>query len=669
MKVKKRFPVSAERWTGVSAIAAGVPYIVMLRKEAHGEFPVSSWDAAQWLVHYLRVEMRMFDCMSLIGLRGVFLAALPIATALLVFAGQEMMSPDPADLILRNGLIYTVDSTNTMTEAVAIRDGKFVFVGSNNDVKRYKGKQTRVIDLKGQFVLPGFNDNHVHFASAAQFLEFNIMRVSTQQEFVARVREVVTRLPKGEWILGGYWGAYDQWAAGSAGAKRRDAFSPDMQAIEALTKDHPMLIRKFDDSEFAANARALRALGIDPADPKLSAPLAPGVGTKRQGTEPAGSKVEGIEFVRDAGGRFNGHLRGRAVMGLFASVIPKKFSHQRRVEQTKKALAEIRRHGVTNISDMSDDEQLDIYRELLKSGELTVRVHFRPGLERWEEMSERGIKIGSGDEWIRLGALKGHIDGIMGTSTARFLQPYSNDPTNRGKWRPLMVDENGNFAEGKFLKYMVDADHAGLQLSVHAIGDEANNVLLNYLEELNRQNGVRDRRFRLVHAQVIAPADFKRLGKLGVVAEVQPFHLSDDMRWMEERIGRERCKGAYAFKSIKDSGAVLCFGTDWPGTSASEYPINPMFGLYAAVTRQTLSGEPSAGWFPEQRISMEDAIRAYTYNTAYANFEEKIKGSIEVHKVADLVVLTTNLLRASPREILDAKVVYTIVGGKVVYGL
>ena len=593
-----------------------------------------------------------------------------ISAALVTIGAQEeMMSPDPADLILRNGLIYTVDPTNTITEAVAIRDGKFVFVGSNNDVKRYKGKQTRVIDLKGQFVVPGFNDNHVHFSSAAQFLEFNIMRAASQQEFIARVKEVSARLAKGEWILGGYWGAYDQWAAGSAGANRREPFSPDMQAVEALTRDHPMFIRKFDDSEFAANAAALSAVGINPADPKLpAAARQSGSETKRQGTEPAGSKVEGVEFLRDAAGRFNGHMRGRGVIRLFASVIPAKFSHERRVQQTRNALAEIRRYGVTNISDMSDDEQLDIYRELLKSNELTVRVHFRPGLDRWQEMADRGIKIGSGDEWIRLGALKGHIDGIMGTSTARFLEPYSNDPANRGKWRPLMVDDEGNFVEGKFLKYMLDADHAGLQLSVHAIGDEANHVLLDYLEELNRQNGVRDRRFRLVHAQVIAPADFKRLGKLGVVAEVQPFHLSDDMRWMEERIGRERCKGAYAFKTIKDSGAVLCFGTDWPGTSASEYPINPMLGLYAAVTRQTLKGEPSGGWFPEQRLTMEEAIRAYTYNTAYANFEEKVKGSIERHKVADLVVLSTNLLRASPRAILDTKVVYTIVGGKTVYG-
>ncbi|HSF22640.1 MAG TPA: amidohydrolase [Blastocatellia bacterium] len=604
----------------------------------------------------------------------IAIIALALAPAAFTFGAQiEGPPPEPADLILRNGLVYTVDPTNTLTEAVAIRGAKIVFVGSSKEVMRFRSKQTRVIDLKGAFVLPGFNDNHVHFASAAQFLEFNVMRVATQQEFVARVKDVVARLPKGEWILGGYWGAYDQWTAGSAGSKRREPFSPDITAIEATTKDHPMFIRKFDDSEFAANSAALRAVGIDPANPKLPAPASAEAQTRgrpdtARGTEPAGSKLEGIEFVKDSSGRFNGHLRGRGVMTLFGPVIPKQFSHERRVQQTKNALAEIRRYGVTNVSDMSDDEQLDIYRELLKTNELTVRVHFRPGLDRWQEISDRGIKIGSGDEWIRLGALKGHIDGIMGTSSARFFAGYSNDPANHGRWRPLMIDEKGSFVEGKFLKYMLDADLAGLQMTVHAIGDEANNVLLNYLEELNRQNGARDRRFRLVHAQVIAADDFKRLGKLRVVAEVQPFHLSDDMRWMEERIGRERCRGAYAFKSIKDSGAILCFGTDWPGTSASEYPINPMLGLYAAVTRQTLNGEPAGGWFPEQRITMEEAIRAYTYNTAYANFEEKIKGSIEVHKLADLVVLTTNLLQASPREILEAKVVMTIVGGKIVYG-
>lgn len=559
--------------------------------------------------------------------------------------GRMQAQEKQADLILHRGSIWTVDSKNPTAEAVAIWNGRFVAVGSNRDVLKLRGPKTRVIDLQGKFVVPGFNDNHVHLASAAQFLEFNIMSTGSQQEFVDRVKQVVANLPKGEWIVGGYWGAYDRWAAGTAGGRSRPPFTPDMRLIEEITRGHPMFIRKFDDREFAANGEALRAVGLDPANP--AAPE--------------------IEFVRGEGGKPTGVLRGRNAVALFAGKIPRRFSRARRIEQTRKALAEIRRHGVTNVSDMSDDEQLEIYRELHQNRELTVRVHFRPGLDRWKEMSEKGVKIGSGDDWIRLGALKGHVDGIMGNSTARFLQPYSHDLQNRGRWRPLVVDQKGEFAEGKFLGYMLDADRAGLQLSVHAIGDEANRLLLNYVEELIRRNGPRDRRFRLVHAQVMASEDFRRLGPLGIVAEVQPFHLSDDMRWMEERIGGERCRGAYAFKSIREGGAILCFGTDWPGTSAAEYPINPMLGLYSAVTRKTISGEPKEGWFPEQRLTIEEAIKAYTYNTAYANFEEKSKGSIEVGKLADLAVLSKNLLRIAPEEILKTEVEYTIIDGKVVY--
>ncbi len=560
----------------------------------------------------------------------------------LINTGQQ---PEAANLILHNGIIWTVDQKNPTVQAVAIRDGKFVVVGSNNSALKLRGPNTRVIDLQSKFVVPGFNDNHVHFASAAQFLEFNIMRASTQDEFVARVKEVTARLPKGEWIVGGFWGAYDEWAAGSAGNQRKEPFAPDMNLVNDITADYPMFIRKFDDSQFAANQAAFRALKLD-----LNNPQAPNV-----------------EFLRDSQGRINGHMRGRGAVRLFNTVIPRNFSRERRVQQTKNALAEIRKFGVTNVSDMSDDVQLEIYRELHRTGDLTVRIHFRPGLDRWKEMADRGIRTGSGDESIRLGALKGHIDGIMGTSTARFFEPYSNDPKNRGRWRPLMVNDKGEFVEGKFLGYMLEADRAGLQLTVHAIGDEANNVLLNYLEELNKQNGKRDRRFRLVHAQVLAAQDFKRLGQLGVIAEVQPFHLSDDMRWMEERIGFERTRGAYAFKSIQASGAVLSFGTDWPGTSASEYPINPMLGLYAAVTRQTITGQPAAGWFPNERITIEDAIRAYTLNTAYANFEEQIKGSIQVGKLADLAVLSKNLLKVAPKEFLSTEVLYTVVNGKVVF--
>ncbi|MCI0416782.1 amidohydrolase [bacterium] len=487
----------------------------------------------------------------------------------------------------------------------------------------------------------------MHFAAAAQFLEFNIMNVSTQEEFVRRMKTVIAELPEGEWITGGFWGAYDQWAAGSAGGERRKMFTPDMRQIEEITSSYPVFIRKYDDTEFAVNRAALKSAGLDPLYPS----------------------TKGIEFLRDQNRKFTGILKGKGVLDFFKTKIPERVSHQRRLKQSKKALAEIRKFGVTGISDMSDDEQLAIYEELRKSNELTVRVHFRYLLDRWKELADRKIQIGAGDEWIRLGSLKGHIDGIMGNSTARFFEPYSHDRDNRGKWRPLMVDEKGNFVEGKFLKYMLDADKAGLQLTVHAIGDEANHLLLTYLENLDKQNGKRERRFRLVHAQVIAPPDFSRLGKLNVVAEVQPFHLSDDMRWMEERIGRERCKGAYAFKSIMDSGAILSFGTDWPGTSAAEYPINPMFGLYAAVTRKTISGLPAKGWFPLERITIQDAIKAYTYNTAYASFEENIKGSITPGKLADVSVLSANLLKIPPEEILRTKVLHTIVGGKLVFSL
>lgn len=587
--------------------------------------------------------------MAAVGARSPGLRSLSLVTPLILFllaTGCASPGRGPAaDLILHNGILWTADERHPTARAVAIRDGKFTAVGDDEEVLRQRGLFTRVIDLGGRFALPGFNDSHIHFASAARFIEFNIMTVGTQDEFARQVKDVLSNLPKGEWILGGYWGAYDQWTLGSEGGKTRTGFTPDMRLIDRLTRNHPMYIQKFDGSEFAVNSAALKAAGLEAENPS----------------------AEDVEFERDSSGRFTGIVRGDGVRKLFGTVIPRNFSHDRRITQTKKALQEIARFGVTSVSDMSDDEQLSIYRELRERDELTARIHFRYGLDRWNELADQGIRVGSGDEWIRLGALKGHIDGIMGTSSARFFEPYSSDPNNRGRWRRLMVDSDGNFVEGRFLKYMLDADRAGLQMSVHAIGDEANHLLLDYLDELNRVNGKRDRRFRLVHAQVVASPDMARLGQLGVIGEVQPYHLSDDMRWMEERIGHERCKGAYAFKDIRESGATLSFGSDWPGTSASSYPINPMLALYAAVTRQTTAGTPQDGWFPDQRISIAEAIKAYTYNNAYASFEEDIKGSIEVGKLADIVVLSKNLLEVEPSGILNTEVVYTIAGGRIVY--
>jgi predicted amidohydrolase YtcJ len=295
-------------------------------------------------------------------------------------------------------------------------------------------------------------------------------------------------------------------------------------------------------------------------------------------------------------------------------------------------------------------------------------------------MKALGIKRGSGNEMIRLGAVKGHIDGIMGTSGARFYEPYDNDPEkkNRGHWRPLTwvsPERRTELNRGPFTQMMINADAANIQVTVHAIGDEALGVMLDMIEAMTKANGPRDRRMRLVHAQVFAPRDFDRLRGLGVVAEVQPFHLSDDMRWMEERIGRERCKGAYAFKTIHEKGATLSFGSDWPGTSASIYPINPIYGLYAAVTRQTVQRTPSEGWFPAERLSIEEAIKAYTWGSAYASFEENIKGTLTEGKLADITVLDTNLLRTKPTDWIDergtvkVKALYTLLGGRIVYAL
>ncbi len=574
------------------------------------------------------------------------LKTLKWAVLLSCFSAAGTAAGQSADVIIHNAVVYTVDAELTIAEAIAVGGEKIIAVGSDAEVLKRRDANTRVIDAKGRLVLPGFNDTHVHFGSAARFLEFNIMAISDQDVFVRRIKRLTESLPDGQWITGGLWGAYDQWSLGSSGGESREPFAPDMRRVADISADHPIFIRKFDDSEFAVNRAALRVAGVDPDElPQL----------------------EGIEYVRDAAGQFTGRLRGRGVLAKFRPVIPRDLSRRRRLDQTRHAMQIASRFGVTSLSDMSDDTQLEIYRELHDAGQLDVRVHFRFPLDRWAELAGQDIRIGSGDPWIRLGGLKGHIDGIMGTSSARFFEPYSHDPTNRGRWRRLMVDEQGKFVEGKFLQYMLDADKAGLQLTVHAIGDEANSLLLDYLEELNRQNGPRDRRFRLVHAQVIADKDFSRLGQLGVLAEVQPYHLSDDMRWMEQRIGSQRCRGAYAFRRIQRSGARLCFGSDWPGTSASEYPINPLLALYAATTRQTVTGLPEAGWFPGERIDMPTAIAAHTINGAYSTFEEDIKGSLEPGKLADLVMLSDNLLEIAPAKILQTRVLVTIVGGRIVY--
>jgi len=542
---------------------------------------------------------------------------------------QESGNDDQIDLLLTNGKIWTGDDDRAWASWIAIKDDRIHQLGGEDE----KPPQAdEVIDLNGQLTVPGFNDSHVHFGSAgALLLGINLL----EEKFRQRVQETTERLPKGSWITRGDWGAYEAWGMGSEGDTTKEmAFSPHRSMIDDITPDHPVLVTRYDRTEGLANALALEELGMESE---------------------------------------TGLLTGEDLLSALKKVPEKSF--ERRVAESQRALAECRKYGVTTVQDMSDARQLDVYQHLREKGELTCRVTFSPSrLIEYKNMIEKGWTIdwdaeggpeAAGDEWIGFGTLKTHIDGIMGARTARFFQPYSDNILEsanwRGGWREFSKDM------GSFKDMIVAADSAGIQMRIHAIGDQANSLLLDILDTMDHYNGVKDRRFRIVHAQVISPEDFIRFKGRNIVAEVQPYHVTDDMRWMEERIGYERCKGAYAFATLRDNDCILSFGSDWPGTNASYYPINPLMGLYAAVTRQTIKGEPEEGWFPEQRISLEEALKAYTWGAAYGAFQERERGQLKEGMLADLAVIDTDLFETEPGEWLDASFKMTMVGGKMVY--
>ena len=578
-----------------------------------------------------------------------------------------------ADLVLRNGVVWTVDDSNPRGAAIASLNDAIVYVGSDAGVEEYIGRGTRVVDLAGKLVMPGFNDNHVHFESTGRLLYgLNLLAVSDEAGFVESIRDVHGRYAPGTWITGGDWSAYETWAAGDVGEAGREVnpddlygnlFLPNKGMIDGVTGDRPVLVRRFDRKVYLANSVALELAGIGSATPDPE-----GISVERSEDgeltgalfNPVSGAVESTVLVRDN------------VRTLFRNLVPEP-SRAQRIAETWQAWNKMASVGVTSYCDITSNPiYVDIYRELREQGLMTARVRYRPPLDKWEYMAGLGIGIGFGDEWIRFGAVKAWIDGIMGNSSARFYEPYTHNPASRGIWRDIMFPferspDNPEDMQSRLERLALDADNAGIQLTVHAIGDEANGYLMDMLERIIEKNGDKDRRFRLVHAQVMTDRDIRRGGQMNIVAEVQPYHTSDDMRWMEERIGRERSRGAYAFRRLWDSGAVVSFGTDSPGTNASRYFLNPMLGLYAAVTRKTLSGQPEGGWFPQEKITIEEAIRAYTLNTAYAGFEEDIKGSLEVGKLADFLILSDNLLTMDPDGIKDVSVLMTVVGGKVVY--
>lgn len=553
--------------------------------------------------------------------------------ALLLLPGR--VPAQEATLVLTGARVWTGDSTRPWAEAVALTGDRIVAVGSAADLARLRGPGTRVLELRGRFVSPGFIDNHTHFGQAgALLLGANLLDVADAASLVRRVREAAARLPAGAWMVGGDWGAYESWAqnaTGSApGAAGRAGFSPSRDLIDSLTQATPALLSKWDRSAFLANAGALQAANAD-------------------------CTWKGVECV---GGRPTGRLTPAAADRVRGAMPPKGLAQ--RIAEAHVALAQLREYGVTTIHDNTAPEQLEVYQALRRQGELTVRVYARPTMDRVEALRAQGIGPGFGDEWIKLGGLKGFVDGIMGNSSARFYEPYRTSG-KLGIWRPMMEPA------GNMERLMMIADSAGWWPQIHAIGDHAIDTILTMFERVMRVNGPKERRFRMIHTQVIrdgAVAD--RMARLGIIAEVQPYHAIDDMRWMEERIG-PRSRWAYAFETLRKAAVRLSFGSDWPGTNASWYTANPLHGMYAATTRQTLDGKPAGGWFPEERVPLETALRAYTVNNAWAAGEERWKGTLAPGMVADLVVLDRDPFAEPAATLKERRVFFTIVGGRVVY--
>ncbi|MCZ6918029.1 MAG: amidohydrolase [Gemmatimonadetes bacterium] len=518
----------------------------------------------------------------------------------------------PPTRVLVNGRIWTADAARPWAEAVAIRDGRILAVGSEAEVLAAAGADADRQDLDGGFVVPGFIDGHTHFNRAGSLLlGANLLDVADDASFRRRVSEADDRLPPGSWMLRGDWGAYDL----------ESAWVPSRSELDALIGDRPALLNKWDRSRYLANAAALRAAGIDP--------------TGHSGV------VADAELAR---------VRR-------ATPSP---SFEQGLAENRLALGDLARHGVTTIHDITGAEQMGLFQYLRDHDSLTVRVCARPTLDKWEELADVGIRNNFGDEWINICGLKGFVDGIMGNSSAMFREPYDHTPDSRGQWRTMMSPA------GNMERLILSADSTGLTPNIHAIGDLAVDTLLDMFETVIAINGPRDRRFRMIHAQVVEADDFSRFGELGIIAEINPFHAIDDMRWMEPRIG-ERSVGAYAFRSLKDGGALLVFGSDWPGTNAAWYPADPMQMIYAAVTRKTLDGHPDGGWYPAQRLTVQESLEAHTINAAYAAFEEDVKGRIAPGYLADLTVLSQDLFEVASDDIKDVTVLRTMVGGRWVY--
>ncbi len=520
-----------------------------------------------------------------------------------------------------NGKIYTVNEKQPLAEAVVIEGNKIIFVGSGNEAEKYIDAQTEIIDLKGKLMLPGFIDNHVHLTYGGFYLLGIDLRPAKSTKEFKQILSDYVNTHKGKWITGGNWD-HEAWEITEL---------PTKEMIDDFSQDTPIFVDRFDGHMGLANSYSLKLAGI---------------------TKDTESPEGGLIVKDPVTGEPTGILKDNA-MGLIYKVIPPHIEEET-YRAALTALNEAKRLGVTSVQDMTYPDDLKVYKKLEKENKLTCRVYTRYPIDMYEELIDWKVTANSGSEKLKLGSLKGYADGSLGSMTAWFFSAYNQDTTTAGL--PMDIVLNGDLEDWAF-----DADEHKLQMSVHAIGDAANAYILDLYKKIKEENPEWDRRFRIEHAQHVRFEDIPKFREVGVIASVQPYHCIDDGVWAEKRIG-DRIKYTYPFATFLNLGVRVCFGTDWPVA-----PLNPLLGIYAAVTRRTLDDKNPNGWIPEQKISVEDAIKCYTINSAFAGFEERIKGTIEVGKLADFVVLSDNILTIDPVKIKDVNVEMTIFDGEVIY--
>jgi len=531
----------------------------------------------------------------------------------------EETSKITADLVIQNARIWTADPSTPWASTLAVKGEKIIAIGGSQDVAHLIDETTQVIESPPGMVVPGFIDTHTHYLFSGMGLSSVQLRdAKTPQEFTDRIAAFAKTQQPGEWIIAGDWD-HENWGGEL----------PTRDWIDTVTPDNPVLVNRLDGHMVLANSLALTAAGID----KFTA------------------EVEGGEIVRDADNRPTGILKDNA-MNLAYQVMPKP-SDAQLAAAFDAANRYVLSHGVTSVHDMGDWQSFYLYRQMQQKPSPRPRMYSVVPLKDWQKLAEEVAKHGAGDHWLKIGGLKGFMDGSLGSHTAVFFEPYTDTPDDKGFFINSLADMQD---------WVKQADAQGLQVMVHAIGDHANKAILDIFADTIKANGERDRRFRIEHAQHIHPADFERFAPLNVIASMQPYHAIDDGRWAEKVIGGERIKTTYAFKTLLDANAVIAFGSDW-----SVAPAIPLMGIYAAVTRQTLDNKNPEGWVAAEKITVEQALTAYTRNAAYASKEEDIKGSLSVGKLADIVILDKDLTQIEASQIAKVNVVKTIVGGKTVY--